>query len=67
MIKLLVTPFVIKLYAWKNIFKQIKKKDGHDLINLVIDSNEENKAWKIGCSHCVYKIMQKRTTYCSIR
>ena len=34
MIKLLVIPFIIKLYAWNNIFKHIKKKHGHDLIQV---------------------------------
>ena len=32
MFKLLVLPFVIKLYARNNIFKQIKKKNGQDIL-----------------------------------
>ena len=43
MIKLLVTLFIIKLYARDNVFKHIKKKHEHNLIKAVRDF-EQKKA-----------------------
>ena len=41
MTKLLVILFIIKLYARNNIFKRIKKKHGHELINVVRDFEQK--------------------------
>ena len=35
MLKLLVTLFIIKLYARNNVFKHIKKKHGQEIIRIV--------------------------------
>ena len=41
MTKLLVILFIIKLYVRNNIFKRIKKKHGHELINVVRDFEQK--------------------------
>ena len=48
MFKLLIILFIIKLYAWTDIFKRIKKKHGQDVITVIRSLEKlQNKYGKV--------------------
>ena len=60
MIKLLVTLFIIKLYARDNVFKHIKKKHEHNLIKAVRDFEQKKaKSEKLVADIAFIKLCKK--------
>ena len=64
MTKLLVILFIIKLYARNNIFKRIKKKHGHELINVVRDFEQKKiKFQKLVANITFIKLRKKEQLF----
>ena len=67
MTKLLVILFIVKLYARNNSFRHIKKKHGHELINVVRDfEQKKTKFEKLVANIAFIKLRKKEQLFSTL-